>query len=325
MFATMAETDLSFFVLLARRESFSETARDLGLSVSAVSRRLARLEDRLGVRLLNRTTRRVSLTGEGEAYFAEAIRLLGEIETLEHSLSSARDTPSGLLRVNATLGFSRSYLASAITEFRERYPAVEVQLVLTEAPLNLVEEGLDLGIRVGAPPVSQMVIRLLQRNRRFLCAAPSYLERHGAPQTVTDLQRHGCIVLRQDHDAYDVWRFDDVGGDAPSAKVSGGLSTNDGEIALGWVLAGQGIMLRSEWDIAHHVRDGRLRVVLPEYRQTANIAAIYPERHNLSAKVRVFVDHLATQIRDANILTPLQLTAQELRGSTRRCGDEPAI
>lgn len=320
----MVETDLSFFVLLARRESFSNTARDLGLSPSAVSRRLARLEDRLGVRLLNRTTRRVSLTGEGEAYYGEAIRLLGEIEALEHSLSSARNTPSGLLRMNATLGFSRTYLARAIKEFRESYPAVEVQLVLTEAPLNLVEEGLDLGIRIGTPPISRMVMRLIQRNRRFLCAAPSYLERHGAPRTITDLQRYNCIVLRQDYEAYDVWRFDDIGTDAPSAKVSGNLSTNDGEIALGWVLDGQGIMLRSEWDIAHHVRSGRLRVLLPACRQTANISAIYPERHNLSAKVRVFVDHLAVRIGDANAAMPLQLTTQDLCGSTGRETRGPA-
>ena len=308
----MSESELSFFVMLARRESFSATARDLGLSASAVSRRLARLEDRLGVRLLNRTTRRVSLTGEGEAYFTQAIRLLGEIEALEHSLADTRETPSGLLRVNATLGFSRAYLAPAISDFHCRYPAVEVQLVVTDAPMNLVEEGIDLGIRFGAPPISRMVMRLLQRNRRFLCAAPSYLARHGAPQTVTDLQTHSCIVLRQNHEAYDVWRFDDLDGETPSAKVGGGLSTNDGEIALGWVLDGHGIMMRSEWDIVHHVRNGRLRVVLPECMQTANVSAVYPERHNLSAKVRVFVDYLATRIRDANGLTPLQLAAQEL-------------
>lgn len=308
----MAESDLAFFVLLARRESFSDTARELGVSPSAVSRRLARIEDRLGVRLLNRTTRRVSLTGEGEAYFGEAVRILGQIEALEHGLTSARDTPAGLLRINATLGFSRTYLAPAVSAFRRKYPEVEIQLVLTDAPLNLVEEGLDLGIRFGLPPASRMVTRLLQRNRRFLCAAPAYLDRHGTPRAPADLQRHACIVLRQDHDAYDVWRFDEAGGEMPSAKVAGGLSTNDGEIALGWVLDGHGIMLRSEWDIARHVREGRLRVVLPAYRQTANISAVYPERHNLSAKVRVFVDHLASEMRDAGSGYPAQLTTDEL-------------
>ncbi len=292
----MATSDLAFFVLIARRESFSATARELGISASAVSRRLMRLEDRLGVRLLNRTTRRVSLTGEGEAYFGEAVRILGEIETLEHSLSEARDTPSGQLRINATLGFGRAYLAPAISAFRRLYPEVAIQLVLTDAPLNLVEEGLDLGIRFGSPPASRMVTFLLQRNRRLLCAAPSYLAEHGVPETLADLQRHDCIVLRQDHDAYDVWRFDEIDGEVPSAKVAGSLSTNDGEIALGWVLDGHGVMLRSEWDISRHVREGRLSTILPHYRQTANIAAVYPERHNLSAKVRVFVEFLKARL-----------------------------
>ncbi|RAI02272.1 LysR family transcriptional regulator [Acuticoccus sediminis] len=290
----MATSDLAFFVLLARRESFSATARELGVSASAVSRRLVRLEDRLGVRLLHRTTRRVRLTGEGEAYFGEASRILGEIEALEHSLSQARDTPSGLLRINATLGFGRAYLAPAISNFRRLYPEVEIQLVLTDAPLNIVDEGFDLGIRFGSPPASRMITRLLQRNRRFLCAAPSYLAERGTPETLAELQRHNCIVLRQDHDAYDVWRFDEIDGEVPSAKVAGTLSTNDGEIALGWVLDGQGIMLRSEWDIARHVREGGLCIVLPEYMQTANIAAVYPERHNLSAKVRVFLDYIGS-------------------------------
>lgn len=308
----MRESDLAFFVLLARRESFSDTARDLGISASAVSRRLARLEDRLGVRLMNRTTRRVSLTGEGEVYFSEALRIMGDIATLEQNLSQARDVPSGMLRINATLGFSRAYLAPAVSDFKREFPDVDVQLILTDAPLNLVEEGVDLGIRFGTPAASRMIMRLIQRNRRFMCASPSYFRRHGIPQTLAEVQRHSCIVLRQDYDAYDIWRFDDVRSEAPSIKVGGGLSTNDGEIALGWVLDGHGIMLRSEWDISHHVREGRLRVILPQYRQTANIAAVYPERHNLSAKVRVFVDFLAARVRKANSRNPLQLTGADI-------------
>ena len=309
----MNEGDLAFFVLLARRESFSAAARDLGISGSAVSRRLARIEDRLGVRLLNRTTRRVSLTGEGEAYFAEGLRILSDIEALEQSLSRARDVPSGVLRINATLGFSRAFIAPAASAFASIYPEVEVRLVLSDAPLNLVEEGIDLGIRFGMPPASQMVMRLLHRNRRFMCASPAYLERRGVPSTLAEIRQHNCIVLRQDYDAYDVWRFDEIGDHSPTAKVGGRLSTNDGEIALGWVLDGHGIMLRSEWDISRRVREGSLRVVLPEYFQTANIAAVYQERHNLSAKVRVFVDTLAEQVRTGSVTSPLQLTGAELR------------
>lgn len=313
----MADSDLGFFVLLARRENFTDVGRELGISASAVSRRLARLENRLGVRLLNRTTRRVSLTGEGEAYFGEAVRILGDIEALEHSLTQASETPKGLLRINATLGFGRAYLAPAISAFGQRYPDVEVQLLLTDAPMNLVEEGIDLGIRFGTPPDSRLVMRQLLRNRRFLCAAPSYLDDYGTPRMLADLQSHNCIVLRQDYDAYDIWRFDELGGAIPAAKVSGNLSSNDGEIALGWVLDGQGIMLRSEWDIARHVREGRLRIVLPDYFQTAHISAVYPDRHNLSAKVRTFIEHLCLQIREISKSQPLVLARGEIGSAAR--------
>lgn len=308
----MSESDLGFFVFLARRESFVDTAREIGITASAVSRRLARLEDRLGVRLMNRTTRRVSLTGEGEVYFSKAVRLLGEIDELEHSLRSGQEKPSGLLRINATFGFSREYIAPAVSAFRDIYPEVEVQLVVTDAPMNLIEQGFDLNIRFGNPPTSNLIQRLLQRNRRFMCASPAYLKKHGTPANLQDLGHHNCIVLRQEHDIYDIWRFDDRGGESPSARVNGGLSTNDGEMAREWMLNGHGIMMRSEWDIAHHVREGRLHVVLPEYFQTANIAAIYPERHHLTAKVRVFVDLLADRIRDANARAPFQIDERHL-------------
>lgn len=308
----MSEGDLGFFALLARRGSFVETARELGVTASAVSRRLARLEDRLGVRLMNRTTRRVSLTGEGEVYLGKAIRLLGEIEELEHSLRAGQELPGGLLRINATFGFSREYIAPAVSEFCNAYPEAEVQLVVTDAPMNLIEQGVDLNIRFGNPPTSNLIQRLLQRNRRFMCASPAYLERHGMPDSLGDLRQHNCIVLRQEQDIYDIWRFDERGGESPSARVNGGLSTNDGEMAREWMLGGHGIMLRSEWDIAHHVRAGRLQIVLPEYFQTANIAAIYPERHHLTAKVRVFVDLLAERIREANARAPFQLAEADL-------------
>ncbi|MFT5393365.1 MAG: LysR family transcriptional activator of dmlA [Gammaproteobacteria bacterium] len=306
----MAESDLAFFVLVVRHGVLSRAALELGVSASVVSRRLARLEDRLKVRLINRTTRKMSLTSEGEAYFNDAVGILGEIDALERSLAGAQETPRGLLRVNATLGFGRLHLAPMIASFKQRYAEVDVQLILTDAPLNLVEEAIDLGIRFGPPPDSRQVLRLLLRNRRFLCAAPSYLERRGVPSRLADLCDHNCVVLRQDHDAYDVWRFDERHGAVPSAKVSGGLSTNDGEIAVSWVLAGHGVMLRSEWDIADHVRAGRLRVVLPEFSQTAHVSAVYPSRKNVPARVRVFIDELARYLASEESERGLTLEAE---------------
>ncbi|MCB1528619.1 MAG: LysR family transcriptional regulator [Hyphomicrobiaceae bacterium] len=292
----LSESDLAFFVLLARKGSFAAAALDLGVTPPAVSKRLAKMEDKLGTRLLNRTTRRVSLTGEGEAYLDRAVRILSDIDDLNESVAAAKSSPKGLLRINATFGFGREHIASVVSDFVKDYPQVEVQLVLSDAPINLVEEGFDLGIRFGSSPNSRLITRKLQSNRRFMCASPDYLDRSGIPQKLSDLEQHDCIVLRQDTDAYDIWRFQRNDRNW-TIKVRGSLSSNDGEIALRWVLNGHGIMLRSEWDILHHVESGRLKIVLPKYLQPdADIFAVYPGKHNLSAKVRLFINFLAESL-----------------------------
>lgn len=288
------ETDMRFFTVVAQRSSLSEAALELGLTASAVSRRLARMEDRLGVRLVNRTTRRVSLTSEGEVYLAASMDIINRIAAAEEAIVSARGEPQGLLRINATFQFGREHVAPAVSAFVNRHPGVEAQLVLTDAPLNIMEEGFDLQIRFGEPTATRQVMGLLLRNRRVLVASPEYLRGHGTPKRLSDLTQHSCIVLRQEHAAYDVWRF----GTEDSVRVAGGLSTNDGEIAVSWVLNGHGIMLRSEWDVASHVRAGRLVVVLPRYYMRADVMAVYPERLNLSAKVRLFVELLRERIKE---------------------------
>ncbi|AXO16589.1 LysR family transcriptional regulator [Thalassospira indica] len=294
------DSDLGFFVLLVRKGSLSAAAQELNLSPPAVSKRLAKLEDRLGVRLLNRTTRRISLTSEGDAYFQSAEQIMRQIDDLEQRVSHASETPTGLLRINATFGFGREYVAPVVSEFSHLYPEVEVQLLLTDIPMNMVEEGIDLGIRFGGLPNSRIRARKLQGNRRFLCAAPSYLERHGMPRNLSELINHNCIILRQNTDVHDVWKLQ-RGQHSETVKVHGTLSSNDGEIALQWVLDGHGIMMRSEWDIARHVEEDRLHLVLPQYAHVdADIYAVYPERHNLSAKVRIFIDFLHRKLRETS-------------------------
>jgi DNA-binding transcriptional LysR family regulator len=189
--------------------------------------------------------------------------------------------------------FGREHIATAISAFAHNYPCVQVQLVLSDAPANLVEEGYDLNIRFGIPPTSRLIVTRLLPIRRMLVAAPCYLRAHGTPNRIEDLARHRCILLRQEHEAYDIWRF----GGHQSIRVAGQLSTNDGELAVNWVLDGHGIMLRSEWDIARHVRAGRLEVVLPGKAHEADIHAVYPERLNLCAKVRLFIDLLRETLR----------------------------
>lgn len=286
------DADLAFFVALARHPSLAAAAQELGISPPAVSRRLAALESRLGVRLLHRTTRRSSLTPEGERYLEEAGRILRDIEALERSLSASRDEPRGLLRVNATFGFGRRHLSAVVSAFVRRHPQVEVQLQLTDRPMDLAAQAIDVGIRFGIPPDQRVVARQIVSNRRLLVAAPAYLARHSAPRHPEDLVHHDCIVIRENTGVYNQWTLSD-GRRQVVVKVRGPLSSNHGEVAVDWALAGHGVVLRSEWDVRSHLRDGTLVQVLPEWADArADIHAIYLPRHQLSPKVQAFVDFL---------------------------------
>lgn len=285
-------SDLAFFVMLVKQGSLAAVARELGVTPPVVSTRLAKLEQRLGVRLINRTTRRMSVTHEGEVYYAEAVRLLGEIEELESSVAESRAVPKGLLRVNATIGFGRQYIGPAIGAFARQFPEVEVQLQVTDRPLNLSDEAFDVGIRIGILPDARFYARKLASNARVLCASPLYLQQHPAPIAPRELQRHQCIVLRENDAAYGTWHLQQ-GKKEETVKVRGGLSTNHGEVALGWALDGHGILMRSVWDIAPYLRTGRLCPVLADWRlPPADIFAVYPERLNMSAKVTAFIDFM---------------------------------
>lgn len=287
-----ADSELAFFCLLIKQGSLAATARELNLTPPAVSRRLSLLEERLGVRLLNRTTRRISLTSEGAVYFENAQRILSDIDDMERLVSSSRAAPKGLLRVNAPLGFGRSYIGPAISTFMKNYPDVEVQLHLTDRPIALPDEAIDVSIRFGEQPDSRLIAKKIAANRRLLCASPAYLRAASQPTYPHDLTQHQCIVLRQNDSAYGNWRLS-KGKQTETIKVHGKLSTNDGEVALNWALEGHGILMRAEWDVAKYLRSGRLVQVLAEYdTPAADVYAVYLERLNLSAKVTYFIDHL---------------------------------
>jgi LysR family transcriptional regulator, transcriptional activator for dmlA len=288
-------SELEFFTQLVKLGSLTAAARELDLTPPAVSKRLAQLEARLGVRLLNRTTRRISVTNEGEVYLNHAQRILAEIEEMEQMVTSSRAAPKGLVRVNTTLGFGRSYIAPRISAFLRQYPEVEVQLMLTDRPQNLNEGEFDVVIRFGEPPDARVIARKIAPNRRFLCASPRYLAHAPALNVPDDLTQHNCIVLRQNDSAYGIWRFA-KGSESTTVKVHGNLSSNDGEVALLWALEGHGVLIRAEWDIAKYLRSGRLVRLLEDYElPQADIFAVYPERHYLSAKVKVFIDFLVEQ------------------------------
>lgn len=284
---------MQFFVLVARLGSLAAAARALDLTPPAATKRLAALEQRLGARLLNRTTRSVSLTSEGATYLRHATRILAEIAEMEEEVSQSRATPRGLLRVNATLGFGRTTIAPLVSTFALLYPDVEVQMEVTDKPVDLVESGFDLAIRFGALPDKRLNARRIMSNRRFLCAAPAYLERHGAPAGLADLARHRCIIHRQNDEAYGIWRFVQQ-EHTEAVKVHGALSSNDGDIVLGWALDGHGILIRSEWDLARYLDSGRLRIVLPEFTlPSADLFVYYPSQRNQTVRARAFIDFLA--------------------------------
>lgn len=291
-------SDLSFFALVVKSGSMAAAAQELGVTPPAVSKRLAAIEARLRVRLLNRTTRRMSLTPEGETYLAEGERIVSELEALEQKISGGSVIPQGLLRVNSTLGFGRKHLTPLLSRFARQYPAVDVQLHLSDRPVNLVEQAFDLAIRFGEQPDARITARKLADNRRFLCASPTYIAARGAPQSPRDLHNHSCIVLRENDEIFGSWHFRS-GTKQETIKVRGQLSTNDGEAALAWALDGHGIVLRSEWDVAPFLRSGRLRMLLPDWAAPpADIYILFPTKSHLQAKTRAMVDFMLDAFSD---------------------------
>ncbi|MDR5760601.1 LysR family transcriptional regulator [Caballeronia sp. LZ035] len=285
-------SDLELFTLVARHRNLAAVARELGVTPPAISKRLAALERRLGIRLSNRTTRRLTLTPEGELYLTHGSRILDDLSELEQMVGRSQGAPTGLLRVNASFGFGRTHLVPAVSNFASRYPAMRIQLHLTDKPLSLQEEGFDVGIRFGQVPDARINARLLVSNRRLVCAAPDYLKRHGEPSVPHDLIRHACLVLRENESAYGTWHFS-RGRHSESVKVDGALSSNDGSAVLQWALDGQGITVRSEWEVRSLIKRGKLVALLREWTlPNADIHATYLERNRLSAKLRTFIDYL---------------------------------
>jgi LysR family transcriptional regulator, transcriptional activator for dmlA len=288
--------DLNLFALVARHRNLAAAARELGVTPPAVSKRLAQLERRLGVRLMNRTTRRLSLTPEGELYLTNGARILDELAELEQLVTRSRGEPTGLLRVNASFGFGRAHIAPAISAFIERYPSMKIQLQLTERPISLQEEGFDLGIRFGEVPDARINARLLLKNRRLVCASPAFLKQHGSPASPQELAHHACLVLRENDSAYGTWHFA-RGKRTETVKVEGALSSNDGSTVLQWALDGRGIVVRSEWEIGAHIARGELVPLLADWTlPNADIHAVYLERNRLSAKLRTFIDFLGESL-----------------------------
>lgn len=297
--------DIEFFSALATACSISKTAREQGITPAAVSRHLSLMESRLGIPLFNRTTRRMSLTPEGEVYLEHARKILASISEMENQLLGSTVAPQGLLRVNATLGFGRSHIAPLISEFVQKYPKVDIQLQLSVNPPPSGDDAYDICFKFGNPPDSRSVARFIAANRRVVVASPAYLKKHGEPRTPSDLTQHNCIGIRQGDEAYGLWRFTPTKGkgksnteSAQSVRIRGNLTTNDGGIAVNWALDGHGILLRAEWDVQKYLQSGRLVQLLPNYNSPdADIYAIYAQQHRTSLRVRTFLDFVVAASR----------------------------
>jgi len=290
-------SDIAVFVRIAAVGSLSAAARDLGLSLALVSKRLARLEAALGARLVQRTTRRLSLTEEGAAFHERALRILAELEAAQEAVGGD-GRPRGLLRVTTTAAFARRWIAPILARFQAAHPEVRVQVTATDAVLDLVQHGIDLAIRQAALPDSALMMRELAPNWRVACASPAYLARHGRPETPQDLARHACIVYGDP--PMMAWSFAGPDGSPVEVAVSGTVMSNDGEVAHEAALAGAGIVLKSIWYVAEDLAAGRLVRVLADHRSpAAPVQAVFPSARHLAPKTRAFLDVLGAELRVA--------------------------
>jgi DNA-binding transcriptional LysR family regulator len=283
--------EITVFARIVATGSLSAAARDLGLSPALVSRRLAGLEARLGVRLINRTTRSLHLTDEGVAYHDTCTRVLAEIEEADAAVSAGRAEPRGILRVALPASFGNQHVAPLVPQFAQRYPDVQLALSLSDRNVNLVEEGFDLAIRIADLADSSLAARRLAPNRRVVCASPAYLRRHGTPRTPEDLAQHNCLAT----DFSMNWDYRGPDGKPGSVRVSGRYACDNWEVLREWALAGMGIALKSTWDVRRHLEDGSLVSLFPGYTFATDVAiyAVYPHRRHLPAKTRAFIEFLA--------------------------------
>ena len=281
------------FAKVVETGSFARAADRLDLSVSAVSRQVAELESHLGARLLNRTTRRLSLTESGQAFYERCVQLLADLEEAEEEVTAAAIVPRGTLKLTASISFGVGYLAPAIAQFQRQHPQLRFDVELSDRAIDIVEEGIDLAIRIGDIGSRALIGRRIGVSRMICCAAPSYLAHRPAPRTPADLASHPCLTYEY-ASVGNVWRFVDDAGRFHDVKVSGPVHANNGALLSALAVAGAGVNLEPDFIVANDVRAGRLVPLLPGYvAPTVSINAAYPSRRHLSAKVRSFIDFLA--------------------------------
>lgn len=290
--------DLAFFIKIVSLGSLTAAAHELGLSLPAVSKRLAMLEQRLGVQLLRRTTRRLELTSEGLVYYEGAKPILDQLGDLESLLTAHNGKLKGALNIHAPFGFGRKYIAPCVSAFAQEHQELDINLTLSNQTASLIDSGIDIDIRMGNVPDARVIARKIAANPRVICAAPAYLTRFSAPCSVEALADHNCIILKQYESDYALWRFT-KGNQALTQKVKGRITTNDGEVAMRMALDGHGLIMRSWWDAKKYIQSGELVQILPDYSlPDADVYAIYQARKRVPFRIAAFIDYLMQSLAD---------------------------
>ena len=297
----METDDLVLFVRVAELRSLTAAGRDLRLTPAVVSARLIRLEKKLGMRLLNRTTRQVDLTPDGHSFLEHSLKILEAVDRAQSAIALNRDSPAGSLKVSAPVSFSRLHLAPAVARFTEAHPNLQLQLVASDRFDDFFHEQIDLLIRVAELKDSNMVARRIATSRRVLCASPQYLAKAGEPKTPKDLAKHNCLLLRFPGSQQWRWTLVYPNGRPETLSLSGTMDSDNSDILTSWCLAGHGIAMKDMFEVAPYLKDGRLVEVMREYPPVSYpIMALYPHSQYLPPRVRLFIDFLAEEFGDAH-------------------------
>ena len=286
--------ELRTFQRIVACGSLSAAARDLGIGLAVVSKRLMALERRAGQRLINRTTRTLSVTDEGLALLGHVERMLEELAAAESRMTIGAEVPYGLLRVSSPISFGRIHLVPLAAELVNRHPKLDIELRLDDRLVDITSEGIDVAVRIGQPRDSSAIMRKIADSYRILVAAPAYIKLHGKPKIIGDLDRHLC--LRYD-DRSSPWRLVGPAGEIVEIDPRTRLHANSGDAVQDWAIAGQGVMLKSEVDVAAEIASGRLVRVLSDWRSAPSpIYALMPSRRHIPSKTRTFVEALSTRL-----------------------------
>lgn len=288
-------SDLRLFTVVVKHASFVRAAHVLGLASTTVSKRVAMLEEALGVKLLQRTTRTVKVTDEGLEVLQWAHKILDAVSDMQEALAADQVELKGPIRVSASSRLGRDFVAPALSKMKRRFPGMDIWLELMDRRVDLLGEGFHLDVRSGNAEEPHVIGHRIADSARVLCAAPAYLKKRGAPQTLADLGQHPCLIYRDRGEPLGVWRLQGPRG-WEEVRVTGDLASNDNDVVLGWAHDGHGIMIGADWFVAKSLAQGLLERVLPAWQQPVDVWAISTLRTHQSAKVRLFIEHLKAEM-----------------------------